>query len=129
MAEQLGRAGFFVWHGNYYALQLTEALGLEPDGLLRVDDDIGPRRPAGRRLACVLEQPAGSVTPYADWLGAGTVVYCAVALVDYRFWLRTGVFNVADVAIMAGGKAAVGRVTGAVVAQPRVRAPAGGNRR
>ena len=24
------------------------------------------------------------------WLGAGTVVYCAVALVDYRFWLRTG---------------------------------------
>jgi len=36
MAEKLGRAGFFVWHGNYYALQLTEALGLEPDGMLRV---------------------------------------------------------------------------------------------
>jgi cysteine desulfurase family protein (TIGR01976 family) len=36
MAEQLGRMGFFVWHGNYYALGLTEALGLEPGGMLRV---------------------------------------------------------------------------------------------
>jgi selenocysteine lyase/cysteine desulfurase len=36
MAAQLGRAGFFVWHGNYYALNLTETLGLEPDGMLRV---------------------------------------------------------------------------------------------
>ena len=36
MAERLGHAGFFTWHGNYYALQLTESLGLEPDGMLRV---------------------------------------------------------------------------------------------
>jgi cysteine desulfurase family protein (TIGR01976 family) len=36
MAEQLGRRGFFVWHGNYYALNLTETLGLEPEGMLRV---------------------------------------------------------------------------------------------
>ena len=36
MAEQLGRAGFFTWHGNYYALNLTETLGLEPAGMLRV---------------------------------------------------------------------------------------------
>ena len=36
MAERLGQAGFFVWHGNYYALNLTESLGLEPDGMLRV---------------------------------------------------------------------------------------------
>lgn len=36
MAEQLGRAGFFTWHGNYYALNLTETLGLEPTGMLRV---------------------------------------------------------------------------------------------
>jgi cysteine desulfurase family protein (TIGR01976 family) len=36
MAEQLGHAGFFTWHGNYYALHLTESLGLEPDGMLRV---------------------------------------------------------------------------------------------
>jgi selenocysteine lyase/cysteine desulfurase len=26
----LGQAGFFTWHGNYYALNLTESLGLEP---------------------------------------------------------------------------------------------------
>jgi len=36
MAEQLGHAGFFTWHGNYYALNLTEKLGLEPGGMLRV---------------------------------------------------------------------------------------------
>ena len=36
MAEQLGRAGLFTWHGNYYAQTLTESLGLEPDGMLRV---------------------------------------------------------------------------------------------
>jgi cysteine desulfurase family protein (TIGR01976 family) len=36
MAERLGRQGFFVWHGNYYALNLTETLGLEPAGMLRV---------------------------------------------------------------------------------------------
>jgi selenocysteine lyase/cysteine desulfurase len=26
----------FAWHGNYYALHLTESLGLEPEGMLRV---------------------------------------------------------------------------------------------
>jgi cysteine desulfurase family protein (TIGR01976 family) len=36
MAEQLGRQGFFTWHGNYYALNLCEALDLEPEGMLRV---------------------------------------------------------------------------------------------
>jgi cysteine desulfurase family protein (TIGR01976 family) len=36
MAERLGRQGFFVWHGNYYALNLTETLDLEPEGMLRV---------------------------------------------------------------------------------------------
>lgn len=36
MADQLGRAGFCTWHGNYYALNLTEGLGLEPAGMLRV---------------------------------------------------------------------------------------------
>jgi cysteine desulfurase family protein (TIGR01976 family) len=36
IAEQLGRAGFFAWQGNYYALNLTETLGLEPEGMLRV---------------------------------------------------------------------------------------------
>lgn len=36
LAEKLGAAGIFVWHGNYYALQLTEALGLEPEGMVRI---------------------------------------------------------------------------------------------
>ncbi|HEX5106598.1 MAG TPA: cysteine desulfurase-like protein [Pirellulaceae bacterium] len=36
IAQQLGRQGFFTWHGNYYALNLTETLGLEPHGMLRV---------------------------------------------------------------------------------------------
>jgi cysteine desulfurase family protein (TIGR01976 family) len=36
MAEELGRQGIFVWDGNFYALPLTEALDLEPEGLLRI---------------------------------------------------------------------------------------------
>lgn len=36
LAEYLGDHGIFVWHGNYYALQLTETLGLEPDGMVRI---------------------------------------------------------------------------------------------
>ena len=36
IAHQLGEHGIFVWHGNYYAQPLTEALGLEPEGMVRV---------------------------------------------------------------------------------------------
>src|SRR5205823_4386408 len=36
IAERLAAAGFFTWHGNYYALNFTEAMGLEPAGMLRV---------------------------------------------------------------------------------------------
>lgn len=36
VAKALGDQGIFVWHGNYYALQLTETLGLEPDGMVRI---------------------------------------------------------------------------------------------
>lgn len=36
IAQRLGAQGLFVWHGNFYALALSEALGLEPDGLVRV---------------------------------------------------------------------------------------------
>jgi cysteine desulfurase family protein (TIGR01976 family) len=37
IAEQLAARGIFVWDGNFYALALTERLGLEPSGgLLRV---------------------------------------------------------------------------------------------
>jgi len=36
LSEALGKRGVFSWGGNSYALPLTEALGLEPDGVLRV---------------------------------------------------------------------------------------------
>jgi cysteine desulfurase family protein (TIGR01976 family) len=36
LAKWLCERGFFVWHGNYYALQLTETLGLEPQGMVRI---------------------------------------------------------------------------------------------
>jgi len=36
IAESLGGRGIFTWHGNFYALPLTEALDLEPEGLLRI---------------------------------------------------------------------------------------------
>ena len=35
VAERLGQAGIFTWHGNFYAQPVTEALGLEPEGLVR----------------------------------------------------------------------------------------------
>ncbi|HZZ73081.1 MAG TPA: cysteine desulfurase-like protein [Pirellulales bacterium] len=36
LAERLAERGIFVWHGNFYALPLTEALGLEPEGMVRI---------------------------------------------------------------------------------------------
>ena len=36
VARRLGDAGIFVWHGNYYALQITEVMGLEPQGIVRL---------------------------------------------------------------------------------------------
>jgi len=36
LALHLADHGIFVWHGNFYALPLTEALDLEPDGLVRL---------------------------------------------------------------------------------------------
>ena len=36
LAAWLASRGIFVWHGNFYALPLTEALGLEPEGLVRI---------------------------------------------------------------------------------------------
>jgi cysteine desulfurase family protein (TIGR01976 family) len=35
VAAELARAEIAVWHGNYYALELSSWLGLEPDGALR----------------------------------------------------------------------------------------------
>ncbi|MSR52044.1 MAG: cysteine desulfurase-like protein [Gemmataceae bacterium] len=36
VVEHLAKRNIFAWHGNYYALPLTEALGVEPDGMVRV---------------------------------------------------------------------------------------------
>ncbi|HJZ92561.1 MAG TPA: cysteine desulfurase-like protein [Gemmataceae bacterium] len=36
VVRHLDYRGVFAWHGNYYALPLTEALGVEPDGMVRV---------------------------------------------------------------------------------------------
>lgn len=36
IAQRLGEQGLFVGNGNFYALQVTEALGLEPNGVVRV---------------------------------------------------------------------------------------------
>jgi cysteine desulfurase family protein (TIGR01976 family) len=36
LADMLAKRGLFVWHGNYYALNLSERLGREPDGMVRV---------------------------------------------------------------------------------------------
>jgi cysteine desulfurase family protein (TIGR01976 family) len=36
LARRLDERGTFAWHGNFYALPLTEALGLEPQGMLRI---------------------------------------------------------------------------------------------
>ena len=36
VAERLAAQGIFVWDGNYYAQPLTERLGVEPEGMIRI---------------------------------------------------------------------------------------------
>jgi cysteine desulfurase family protein (TIGR01976 family) len=36
IAERLGERGIFVWDGNYYAVEVTRSLGLEPGGMVRI---------------------------------------------------------------------------------------------
>ena len=36
LARHLNSRGIFVWHGNYYALSLSERLGFEPEGMVRI---------------------------------------------------------------------------------------------
>ncbi|MFC1758038.1 cysteine desulfurase-like protein [Planctomycetota bacterium] len=36
LATRLNDAGIFAWHGNYYALPLTERIDVEPDGMVRL---------------------------------------------------------------------------------------------
>lgn len=36
LSQRLAEEGIFTWAGNFYALPLTEALGIEPEGMLRI---------------------------------------------------------------------------------------------
>jgi selenocysteine lyase/cysteine desulfurase len=36
VAEELGRRGIFAWAGHFYAVEVVEALGLAPVGVLRL---------------------------------------------------------------------------------------------
>ena len=36
LAKQLADKGIYCWDGNYYALPLTERLGVEPEGMVRI---------------------------------------------------------------------------------------------
>ena len=36
IARHLGADGIFVWEGHFYALELSQTLGLEPDGMVRI---------------------------------------------------------------------------------------------
>ena len=36
LSEALAKQGLFTWYGNHYALPFTEAVGLEPEGTLRI---------------------------------------------------------------------------------------------
>ena len=36
IAARLGEQGIFVWDGNYYAVEVTEVLGLDPGGMVRI---------------------------------------------------------------------------------------------
>ena len=36
IADALDQSGIYAWHGNYYAWELSHALGREPDGMVRL---------------------------------------------------------------------------------------------
>jgi selenocysteine lyase/cysteine desulfurase len=36
VAGRLAEEGIFVWNGNFYALEVTESLDLEPEGMVRI---------------------------------------------------------------------------------------------
>ena len=36
LAQLLADEGIYVWHGHYYALQFTETLGLDSEGMVRI---------------------------------------------------------------------------------------------
>jgi selenocysteine lyase/cysteine desulfurase len=56
LAEHLGSRGVFVWAGHFYAPPLTEALGVEPDGLVRIGLLHYNTREEVRRLLSLLKE-------------------------------------------------------------------------
>lgn len=36
LARELGQRGICVWNGNYYALEFSQRMGFEPDGMVRI---------------------------------------------------------------------------------------------
>ena len=55
-ASALAERGIFVWHGNFYALPLTEALGLEPEGMVRIGMLHYNTEAEVDRLLCALDE-------------------------------------------------------------------------
>ncbi len=60
VAEYLADRGIYVWHGNFYALPLTEALGLEPAGLVRIGLLHYNQRDEVRQLLAAIEALSGA---------------------------------------------------------------------
>ena len=58
VARRLAQRSVFAWHGNYYALPLTEALGVEPNGMVRVGLLHYNTAAEGDRLVAALEELA-----------------------------------------------------------------------
>jgi selenocysteine lyase/cysteine desulfurase len=55
LATHLAAHGIWVWHGHYYALELSRALGREPDGTVRIGCLHYNRPDEVDRLLAVLE--------------------------------------------------------------------------
>ncbi len=36
LASRLSQNGIYVWNGNYYALEFSERMGFEPEGMVRI---------------------------------------------------------------------------------------------
>ena len=56
VAESLGSRGLFVWHGDYYAIELREALGQAPQGMVRIGIAHYNTRDEVRRLLDALRE-------------------------------------------------------------------------
>ena len=85
----LVRHGIFVWHGNFYALNLSEALGLEP----RAGDPIlitGHEVPRGTELVATATEHGNAAIMGGSqgWSSAGLFHEARVQL--HRFFAASG---------------------------------------